>query len=370
MKLAVDCRMYGKSGIGSFLAGVLPYLCADEGFERILLLAGAADEAGTTALAAAVTAYGDRVELVSCSVKPFSLRELLLFPRGITAQINACDRYFTPYCNIPSGIRIPVYSTIHDLVFLDFPGLTGRAGVFVRKCLYHYAVFRSKALFTVSEFSRGRILALLHCKKPVYVSCNGVPRFLEEAKRTGSLDGVKKADFVLFVGNIKAHKGLLTLLNAFPHFREKTGAQLVIVGSAENFRTKDAETERLLDAGGEGITFTGHVSDERLALLLSSARLLVQPSLYEGFGIPPLEALFCGTKAVISDIPVFRDLYGAFPVTFFRAGDAADLAAKMESVWRDTNPLPPLPDTYSYARAAAVITEQLKACNERENPVI
>ncbi len=369
MKLAVDCRMYGKSGIGSFLAGVLPFLCADEAFERVLLLAG---PESLPLLAAAARAYGDRMELVSCGIRTFSLRELLLFPLGITAQINACDCYFTPYCNIPSGIRIPVYSTIHDLVFLDFPGLTGRAGVFVRKCLYCYAVFRSKALFTVSEFSRGRILALLHCKKPVYVSCNGVPRFLEEAKQAGRLDGwaEQKDAFVLFVGNIKAHKGLLTLLNAFPLFRAKTGARLVIVGSAENFRTKDAETERLLAAGGGGITFTGHVSDEQLAVLLASARLLVQPSLYEGFGIPPLEAMYCGTKAVISDIPVFRELYGAFPVSFFRAGDAADLAAKMEAAWQDSSPLPPLPDSYSYKKAAAVIAEQLKACNERDNPVI
>ena len=101
--------------------------------------------------------------------------------------------------------------------------------------------------------------------------------------------------------------------------------------------------------------------------MLASARLLVQPSLYEGFGIPPLEALFCGTKAVISDISVFQEIYGAYPVSFFRAGDAADLEAKMEAAWNDESPLPPLPESYSYEKAAAVIAEQLTGESDNGN---
>lgn len=357
MRLAVDCRMYGKSGIGSFLAGILPYLCADGGFDSIFLLAGADNEGE---LRAAVQDFAGRAETVLCDVKPFSLRELLFFPRSIASRINACDCYFTPYCNVPSGIHVPVYTTIHDLVFLDFPGLTGRLGLLARKFFYKYAVFRSKAVFTVSEFSRGRIRELLACKKPVPVACNGIPRFMEEAKGQGRLDGIRKEDFVIFVGNIKAHKGLLTLLEAFPAFRAKTGARLVIVGSADNFRTRDEETQRQLEKGCDGIEFTGHVSDERLVELLVSARLLVQPSLYEGFGIPPLEALYCGTRAVISDIPVFREIYADFPVRFFRAGDALDLEARMEEAWQDEGLLPSLPDRYSYEKAAAVIADCLK----------
>lgn len=357
MRLAVDCRMYGKSGIGSFLAGILPFLCADEGGAGLLLLAGTDNEGE---IRSAVRDCAVKTELVLCGVKPFSLRELLFFPRGISSRINACDRYFSPYCNVPSGIRIPVYTTIHDLVFLDFPGLSSRLGVLARKFFYKYAVFRSKAVFTVSEFSRWRIQELLACKKPVLVACNGIPRFFEEAKEAGRLDGIRKEDFVIFVGNIKAHKGLRTLLEAFPAFRKKTGARLVIVGSVDNFRTRDEETQRLLDKGCDGIEFTGHVPDERLVELLASARLLVQPSLYEGFGIPPLEALFCGTKAVISDIPVFREIYADFPVSFFRAGNPADLEEKMECAWLDEGRLPPLPGTHSYARAAAVIAGGLR----------
>ncbi len=349
--------MYGKSGIGSFLSGVLPFLCADASFERLLLLVWADDEGFFKSFA---SGYGGRVELVSCTVKTFSLRELFFFPKSLAARINACSCYFSPYCNVPAGIRIPIYTTIHDLVFLDFPGLAGRASILARKILYKYAVFRSKALFTVSQFSRGRIISLLSCKKPVYVSCNGVPRFFQDAKSSGRLDEVKKGDFILFVGNIKAHKGLKTLLAAFPAFHAKTSARLVIVGSAENFRSKDEAVSRLIGGELEAIEFTGYVSDERLVELISSARLLVQPSLYEGFGIPPLEALYCGTKAVISDIAVFKEIYGGLPVSFFRTGDVADLEAKMEAAWQSDAVAPPPPDCYSYEKAAAVIAEHVK----------
>ena len=358
MRLAIDCRMYGKSGIGRFLAGVLPFLCAEGVFDSVLLLAGESPDKDLDELAGDGT---KRIEKVQCGVKPFSLQELLFFPKKTLARINSCDCYFSPYCNVPSGIRVPVYTTIHDLVFLDFPGLAGRAGVLARKFFYKYAVFRSEAVFTVSEFSRGRIQKLLSCRKPVYVACNGIPRFMDEARKKGLLGGQgKKKDFVIFIGNIKAHKGLKTLMEAFAPFRAKTGARLVIVGSGENFRTKDKDVERMLEAGTDGIEFTGRVSDERLVDLLSSARILVQPSLYEGFGIPPMEALFCGTRAVVSDIPAFKEVYGDFPVSFFRAGDAADLLLKMDESWHDSRPIPPLPERYSYWKAASVLLEHLK----------
>ncbi|MBQ9537681.1 MAG: glycosyltransferase family 4 protein [Treponema sp.] len=361
MTLAVDCRMYGKSGIGSFLAGVLPYLCSDADFERILLLAA---EESLEKLESAVQPFSGRVSLQPCRVKPFSMQELLFFPKKITVLINSFSCYFSPYCNVPSGIRVPVFTTIHDLLFLDFPGLTGKAGVLARKFFYKYAVFRSKALFTVSEFSRNRIISLLSCKKPVHVACNGIPGFMEEAKASGALDGIPKGDYILFVGNIKAHKGLVTLLEAFSVFQRHIESRLVIVGSAESFRTKDVSVSSLLEQGRDGIDFTGYVPDDRLLGLLASARLLVQPSLYEGFGIPPLEALYCGCKVVLSDIPVFKEVYSGFPVSFFRAGDAADLEARMEEAWADKSPIPPLPDRYSYKKAASVIAEGMKKpCN-------
>lgn len=362
MKIAVDVRMSGKSGIGAFLDNMLPTLKA-----------------------------GADVVEVKPLIKPFSLKEMFFFPRGELKKINACDVYFSPYCNVPGrlfgrGIKVPVFTTIHDVIFLDIP-LAGKLGTLARKIIYQRAINKSREIFTVSEFSKSRILARLKCKKPITVVYSGVPLYNEEA--AGRLDSARKTDTIIFVGNIKAHKGLKTLIPAFKKAREflaeQNGSQaqdaagnrtqakdaprpapvaplprLLIVGSKENFRTSDTELESLLaGAENDGVQFTGFVPDEQLKALIEEARLLVQPSLYEGFGVPPLQALYSGTRAVISDIPVFKEIYAKLPVTFFKAGDAEDLARKIAAAYSDKSPFPPVERVYSYRFSAQAVLKRI-----------
>ena len=176
----------------------------------------------------------------------------------------------------------------------------------------------------------------------------------------------KKNGAIIFIGNIKRHKGLQTLIPAFQAFRKrliqdgKTPAKLLIVGSKANFRTQDRTLSALQDEAAEnGITFTGFVADDELHRLLAEARLLVQPSLYEGFGIPPLQALYAGTRALISDIPVFKEIYADYPVTFFKAGDTADLAEKLYDEWNANAPVPPFTAKHSYKDTAERILREI-----------
>lgn len=321
MRIAVDCRMVGSGGIGSFISELVP--CFLEENECLLI--------GTHAQCADFVRLPN-ARFCFCDVRPFSLRELLAFPGDILDEINHCDAYFTPYCNVPGGIEIPIFTTIHDVVFLDVRGLAGFLGRLARKMLYQRAVNYSDAVFTVSEFSKERILHHLRCKRQVVVVHNSAPRYLSEPFADGA---PPKKDQILFVGNIKRHKGLKNLLEAYEAASERSAdfrPRLVIVGNAENFRTGDEETVRKIremQESGKGIEFTGRISNDRLRRLYAESRLLVQPSLYEGFGIPPLEAMTVGTRALISDIPVFREIYGHLPVAFFRAGDSDDLAEKL-----------------------------------------
>ena len=344
MKIAVDLRMSGKSGIGAFLDNMLPTLKAEA-----------------------------QVVEIKPEIKPFSLKEMFFFPRGLIKKINECDAYFSPYCNVPGrlfsrGIKVPIFSTIHDVIFLDLP-LAGKVGTLLRKLIYQRAINKSRELFTVSEFSKGRICANLKCKKPITVVYSGVPLYNEEP-----LKEVEKDDTIIFVGNIKAHKGIKTLIPAFIQARKLLKAQsgsqaqdparplprLLIVGSKENFRTSDTELDGLLAASEkEGVEFTGFLPDQKLKDLISRARLLVQPSLYEGFGVPPLQALYSGTRAVISDIPVFKEIYAKFPVVFFKAGDADDLAQKIVENYKIKEPLPPVKRIYSYRFSAQAVLKRI-----------
>lgn len=343
-RIAVDCRMIGTGGIGSFISELLPYFI--DGNECLLI--------GTHEQCADFIKTGE-ADFCFCDIQPFSVRELIGFPPDVCAKINHCDFYFTPYCNIPAGITIPIFSTIHDVVFLDVPGLTGFFGKKIRKLFYQRAVNASAAVFTVSEFSRERILHHLRCKKPLEIVYNAAPAYLAQPLEAP----VQKRNQILFVGNIKKHKGLHTLLDAFEIASENGfSAKLVIVGNADNFRTGDVETVRRLSGfTAEKIEFTGRITNDELKMLYAQSRFLVQPSLYEGFGIPPLEALTVGTPALVSDIPVFKEIYAGFPVEFFKTGNAQDLAQKMLAFKDHEIDARELPGTYSYKNSAEKILD-------------
>ncbi|MCR4822650.1 MAG: glycosyltransferase family 4 protein [Treponema sp.] len=357
LRIAIDCRMIGSGGIGSFISELIP--CFLEKNECLLI--GSHEQCSDFVRL-------QNAEFCFCEISPFSAREFFSFPTEVLDRINKYDFYFTPYCNIPSGINIPIFSTIHDVVFLDVKELTGFAGRLARKFYYQRAINYSQALFTVSNFSKERILAHLHCKKEIEVVYNAAPAYLREPFE----EEIKKRDEILFVGNIKRHKGLKILLDAFLQAKKNCdtfNSKLVIVGNADNFRTGDEETvlrlKKLSEEGGL-VEFTGRISNNQLKNIYARAKFLVQPSLYEGFGMPPLEALTVNTPVLISDIPVFKEIYSSLPVTYFKSGDVNDLANKIielnkkvesSSIIIDHSSLDEL---YSYKKSAQIICKTME----------
>jgi glycosyltransferase involved in cell wall biosynthesis len=348
--------MLGASGVGVYLRENLACFLDTP---HVFLLFG--DPVKLAPLA------GERrnVELAACDTKPFSLRELLSFPAALTRKINGMDAYFSPSFNVPAGITVPVYTTIHDVIFPDMPELASisKAGLMARMWFYRRAFRRSKTTFTVSAFSKSRIEHHLGRETQVVVVYNGCPRYL----MSGDVSGQKTGD-ILFTGNIKKHKGLSVLLRAFFAARERgLENRLVIVGDKDNFRSRDEETLRELEhVDPQTVCFTGRLPDDTLKTYLAQSALLVQPSLYEGFGLPPLEAMMCGTKALVSDIPVFRELYDDFPVVFFRAGDADDLQKKLIDLLYTKDPEPvhlseSLRSRYTYEKTASCILREIAA---------
>jgi glycosyltransferase involved in cell wall biosynthesis len=318
MKITLDCRHINASGgIGVYFRELLAFFLAS-GASIILL----GDEKIIRQ-----TAQSNAVEITHCTIKPFSLRDTFAFPKSILKKINSGDIYYTPYFNVPNGINIPVYTTIHDIIFPDMPNLVSKPGLWMRMYFYRRAARLSKTIFTVSEFSKSRIKHFLGDSLNVINASNAVNApFQTESK---NLPEKKKS--VLFIGNIKKHKGLNILLDAFLQCR-KDGLdyELVIVGSRNNFRSGDKKTLKRLDSPERhGVGFSGYISDAEKWKLLTESALLVQPSLYEGFGYPPLEAMLSGTQALISDISVFKEIFSDFPVIFFNSGDSRDLHDKL-----------------------------------------
>jgi glycosyltransferase involved in cell wall biosynthesis len=355
MTIAVDCRMIDASGVGVYLCGILPFFL-QSGNDLLLL--------GNTARLNSFSSSAN-VRIIECNVKQFSIKELFFFPIRLQRQINKADVYFVPFFNIPGGIKIPVYITIHDIIFPDMPELSSRAGLAARMWFFRRAFAKSRKIFTVSEFSKSRIEHHLGTEKPVIVTHSAIqPVFLEYR---ANLSNIQKKETIVCIGNIKKHKGLDYLLDAF-ELAKKDGLphRLIIIGSKENFRSADnAVLQKIESIGTDAVSFTGFVSDEQLMEHLSTAALLVQPSLYEGFCLPPLEAMVLGTHALISDIPVLKEIYADYPVTFFRAGDRNDLKENMMKLLYNTPPLPPvLSDDlllkYTFEKTASIIMKELE----------
>lgn len=339
MKIAIDCRMIGSGGIGSYLTALLPFFLKN--YECILF--GNFDK---------LKSYSKNCKIIECNIPTFSLKELLSFPKQLLKQINSCDLYYSPYCNIPSGIKIPVFSTIHDVVFLDIKGLSGKIGTIARKWFYQHAINKSKAIFTVSQFSKERIEHHLNLKQTsVVVTYNAVPQWFTD----GIKKNISKTETILFVGNIKKHKGLHTLVKAYKKLLENNfPGKLLIVGNANNFRTSDDSISNELNSlPKDSVIYTGRISDTELKIKYAEAKLLIQPSLYEGFGMPPMEALTLGTNVIISDIPVFKEIYKNLPVTYFETENADDLVCKIKSKYNQS--VPKFNNFYSFEKTYNII---------------
>jgi glycosyltransferase involved in cell wall biosynthesis len=348
MKIAIDCRLTGQSGIGTFIENVVCHMIQDMGHEFVLF--GNKERLCTYAARA-------NCRIVECNYGSFTLKELFCFPRK---EVNRCDVFFTPYFNIPMGIRVPVFSMIHDVVFFDVEGICSPIGRLIRRIFIQRALNISKTIFTVSDFSRQRILKHFHTSHHIKLVPNGISQELLSYRATH--DVVMQRSGIVFLGNIKRHKGLHVLWKAYERLiKDRQDIPILTIIGRIDFRTKDTQMMETIRANKEKIRLVTDASNQEVYDILSHAACLISPSLYEGFGIPPLEAMSLGTPVILSDIPVYKEIYGYFPVTFFQAGNAEDL-------YRHLRKLPSAPididekilSTYSYQNAARIILDEIR----------
>ncbi len=355
MRIAIDCRLIGQSGIGTFIENNLIHFVKHT--EHQFLLIGSKQ-------ALAPYYQQSNCHFVECNYRSFTWQELLCFP---TDEVNQCDAFYTPNFNIPMGIRIPIYATIHDIVFFETEHFAGSIHTMALRWYIKRALKISKGLFTVSDFTRQRIQDYFHTSRKLKVVYNGLSKDILDYIATHPTPQ-KRSGFV-YVGNIKKYKGLHVLWKAYQRLQQasKDVPPLTIIGRFD-FRTKDAEMLQILEENKDKIRLVTDADNQQLYELLSKAQCLVSPSLYEGFGIPPLEAMSLGTPVILSDIPVYQEIYGQFPVTFFKAGDSDDLFEKLKTVATEKIDVKELiASNYTYKKTAADIiqhiTDDIDRCN-------
>ena len=218
--------------------------------------------------------------------------------------------------------------TVHDLIIDHFD--TGRASTLPfslykmkrlgYKAVVSQAMRRSSLIAAISRSTKKEVMEHYHIRSDkIKVTYDALDEnFLSNVKKQKP-DAFYKYQYLLYVGNDYQHKNLETLISAFGKYFKDSELKLILVGGDDFFYSRLKQFVSTLGLEQQ-IIFYGKADDKELVNLYSNARLFVFPSLMEGFGLPNLEALVCGCLPVVSDIPVFREIWQD-KLTYFNPHD-------------------------------------------------
>ncbi|MFC5300307.1 glycosyltransferase family 4 protein [Azospira restricta] len=226
-------------------------------------------------------------------------------PLAITAGLigkRQCA-YFSPGFNPPIAASIPFAFTIHDLIHLRFPGESSLLRRLYYRTVVKPGARRASCIFTVSEHAKADILDWVDLDEHKVVVVPNAPSDLFSPNGPRHESG---SPYFLHVGRRARHKNIPRLVAAFSRVKMRD-ARLFFTGHP------DPETEALIAMHkiGNRAGFTGPIDDSTLASLYRGALALVFPSLYEGFGLPVLEAMACGTPVITSTHPALMETAGS-----------------------------------------------------------
>jgi len=307
MKLLVDAREFvaGRfTGIARFLSGLLDALLRFHPDVRV--------SCAMTKRCALPRALADRVEVLYLPA-PFDL--------ALAAASRSFDLLLSPYPKLPPFAFCPMVHTVHDVLYLTHPAYRGRlwrrAGGLLR--LKHAASIASLSWFD----SRASLEA---CRALGVRPRNARVRHLAiDARFAPDGEAVPIGRF-LFVGNGLPHKNLDVLIEAL---RLDPRLKLDCVGLLPERRAHHAARAAAFGVADRVAFFAA--DDDALVSLYRMAQALVLPSTAEGFGLPPLEAMACGTPAIVADLPVLREVCGD-AARFVAPNDAEGWAQAMAAM--------------------------------------
>ncbi len=309
LRLGIDARKLNDYGIGSYLQGLLGELALLDGTGAVVLLVASESRH-------LLPDIPESWRLVEVEAPGYSFREQAsVLAAALRARV---DLLHVPHYVLPWLFPRPMVVTVHDIIHVLFPEfLPSSLGFAYARLSIRAAIRRARRVVTGSRTtaedlkrlfgaSEARLRVIPHGVHAEFLSA-GDPAIDAALRARLGIDG----PYLLHVGNHKPHKNAEGLLKAYQllvHDGRGPVPPLLMVGGFP----PDGELARRARAMGLGgaIRCLGHVERRELAAVFRGATVFVYPTLYEGFGLPVLEAMACGVPVVAGDVPAIREVAG------------------------------------------------------------
>lgn len=339
-KIGIDARFYGPEtkGIGRYTQEIVDHILdIDNTNDYVIFLSkDSFDNFKITK---------SNVKKVLADVRWYTIKEQIVMPRLIKQE--GLDLMHFPHFNVPLYCPVDFIVTIHDLILTKFP--TTRASTlspiiyWFKNLAYRAVIFsavrRAKKIIAVSQYTKEDIINKFGVdKEKVVVTLLGLTETFFQPQKNNQ-EVLKKYNirrpFVLYVGNAYPHKNLELLIRVFSKLSERQkDIQLVMVGKTDYFYKRLKEYAKNYNSDGRKIIFTDFVADEDLSFLYRQALVYVFPSLYEGFGLPPLEAMSQGCPVLSSNESCLPEILGE-AADYFNPKDEDEMLGKIEDLMAD-----------------------------------
>ena len=358
MKIGIDARFYGPvgKGLGRYTQEII---------DNIILINSNQNEAHFNFVIFLspdnfdeLTVQDSRVKKVLIDIPWYSWKEQFLFPWYIWKE--KLDLMHFPHFNIPIFTPVKFVMTLHDLILTHFPTMRAttksKAVYYFKNFAYRLvlraAIFRAKRIIAVSKFTKQDIIHKFKIEdKKIEVTYEGIAN-LRKGRDSLFVSKLNPDEifehyhlgqnFLLYVGNAYPHKNLNMLLKMFSVLHQNNSdLKLVLVGKEDYFYREIKNYAQSLnlwqiDNVNSPVVFPGYVPDAQLELMYQKARAYIFPSLYEGFGLPPLEAMANGCPVLSSDRASLPEILGSAAI-YFNPEDEQDILAKIQLVLQNEN---------------------------------
>ena len=355
MKIGVDATCWGnKRGFGRFTRELLEALLeVDKTNEYLFFIDGDTNESETIPSQVKKIVADTTISPIKAASADSSrsLKDLWAMSRAVLR--HKTDVFFFPavYSYFPIFNRTKIILTVHDVIADHHPELifpNAKSKIFW-KLKQNVAIRQADLIATVSEYSKkqiaeyfklpeSRLRIISEGARPVFKVLENREEIKGTLDRFGLSEGEK---FLLYVGGISPHKNLAVLIDAFEKINlNHTDIKLVLVGDYKDdpfFSAYPSLKKQVAELKLEDkVIFTGFIPDEELAHLYNAAALLVFPSLEEGFGLPAIEAMSCGTPVAASNCSSLPEVLGEAG-RFFDPRNARNMSEVIERIVRDEN---------------------------------